>query len=95
MTELPIPPNQWRLLIESLDLPPQQARIVELILCNRCDKQIAMKMGLRIPTVRTYLTRVYRRLGVSGRMELVLKLFALSHEKAASRHDDIIANDLT
>jgi len=54
-------------------------RIVELILRNRCDKQIAAAMGLKKPTVRTYMQRIFTRLDVSDRVELVLKLCALSH----------------
>ena len=77
--QLPLPPAKWQQLIRMLELPPQQVRIVELILRNRCDKQIAAAMGLKKPTVRTYVQRIFTRIGVSDRLELVLKLWALSH----------------
>jgi DNA-binding NarL/FixJ family response regulator len=79
LTTLPIPPKRWQAMMQQLQLPPQQARIVELILRNYCDKQIASSMGLKVPTVRTYLRRTFDKLDVDGRMELVLKLFAASH----------------
>jgi DNA-binding NarL/FixJ family response regulator len=79
LPDLPLPPEKWRDLVERLQLPPQQIRIVELILRNCCDKQIATELGLKVPTVRTYLQRTYMRLDVSDRVELVLRLFALSH----------------
>jgi len=60
----------------ALDLPPQQARIVSLILQGKRDKQIAAAMGLQRPTVRTHLARIFSRLGVADRMELVLRVFA-------------------
>jgi DNA-binding NarL/FixJ family response regulator len=77
--ELPLPPEKWRQLIKALPLPPQQIRIVELILRNCCDKEIAAALGLKVPTIRTYLQRIYQRLGVSDRVELILRLFAMSH----------------
>lgn len=77
---LPLPPDKWREIAESLQLPPRQERIIELILCNFCDKQIAVAMGIKIPTVRTYLTRIFQRLDVADRMELVLHIVAMSHD---------------
>jgi DNA-binding NarL/FixJ family response regulator len=77
--DLPLPPDKWRHLVERLQLPPQQIRIVELILRNCCDKQIAAELRLKVPTVRTYLQRTYVRLGVGDRVELILRLFAMSH----------------
>jgi DNA-binding NarL/FixJ family response regulator len=76
---LPLPHDKWRQIADSLELPPRQARIVELILRNYCDKQIAAAMGLKVPTVRTYLTRIFHRLKVADRMELVLRIFTISH----------------
>jgi DNA-binding NarL/FixJ family response regulator len=77
--QLPLPPDKWRQLVETLQLPPQQIRIVELILRNQCDKQVAAAMGIKVPTLRTYIKRIYERIGVGDRFELALKLFALSH----------------
>jgi DNA-binding NarL/FixJ family response regulator len=78
--DLPLPAEKWRQLVETLELPPQQIRIVELILRCHSDKQIAAALGLRVPTVRTYLHRIFERLGVDDRLGLVLHLFALSHD---------------
>jgi DNA-binding NarL/FixJ family response regulator len=77
--EIPLPHDKWERLKKTLQLPPQQLRIVELILRNHCDKQIAAALGLKVPTVRTYLHRIFERLGVGDRLELVLLLFSLSH----------------
>ena len=79
LPDLPLPPEKWRQLRQSLHLPRQQLRVVELILRNCSDKQIAAEIGIAIPTVRTHLTRTFARLGVENRMGLVLKLFAASH----------------
>jgi DNA-binding CsgD family transcriptional regulator len=76
--DLPLSAQKWRQVMDELRLPPQQVRIVELILRNQCDKQIAAALGLKVPTVRTYLHRIFERLGVGDRLELVLRIFALS-----------------
>ena len=80
LPEFPLSQDTWQRLVRELSLSPQQARIVELVLCDCGDKQIAARMGLRVPTVRTYLQRTYLRLGAEGRMGLVLKILALSQE---------------
>ena len=67
--------EEWKQVIGLLDLPAQQARIVELILQDKGDKQIAREMGLAEPTVRTYLTRIFQRIGCNDRVGLVLKVF--------------------
>jgi DNA-binding CsgD family transcriptional regulator len=80
LPKLPVPRQRWQAIVDEWHLPPQEARIVELILRNYCDKQIAVTMGLKVPTVRTYLRRAFDRFGVDGRLELVLKVFAASYE---------------
>jgi len=63
-------------VVQPLGLPPRQAGIVGLSLQGKRDKQIAALLGLRRATVRTYLSRIFLRLGVADRMELVLCIFA-------------------
>ena len=70
----PFPAHQWEKVILQFNLSRQQIRIVELILLNCGDKQIAAFMGLKVPTVRTYMQRIYFRMGVNDRLALVLKL---------------------
>jgi DNA-binding NarL/FixJ family response regulator len=81
--DLPLPADKWQQVMKSLDLPPQQIRIVELILRNNCDKQIAKALGVKVPTVRTYLHRIFARMNVADRLELVLRVFAISHQQGS------------
>jgi DNA-binding NarL/FixJ family response regulator len=85
---LPLSTEKWNDLATSLRLSPQQTRIVELILRNCCDKEIAAEMNLKVPTVRTHLGRLFERLKIEDRGALVLMLFAASHQTktAAERH---------
>lgn len=54
------------------DLPPSLAAVARLLAAGLSDKEIASELDLRLATVRTYTTRIYRRLDVSGRRELIL-----------------------
>jgi DNA-binding CsgD family transcriptional regulator len=69
--------DAWQHVVESLQLSPQQARIVALILHGKQDKEIAVELGLNRYTIRTYLRRVFDRTGLEDRMALVLHIFAV------------------
>jgi len=73
----------WQQVVDSLALSPQQIRIVELLLRNKQDKEIAAELSLSFPTVRTYLKRIFDRLGVNDRMGLVLHIFAMAQDRIA------------
>lgn len=73
---LPLNRDVFERVMESLRLPPQQVKIVELVLCGQRDKQIASSLSLRVPTVRTHLSRIFFRLGVQDRVELILHIVA-------------------
>ncbi len=51
-------------------LPPSLERIAHLLARGSTDKEIANELDLPVTTVRTYVTRIYRRLGVSSRAQL-------------------------
>lgn len=63
-------------LVATLDLPPQQTRIVVLLLQGKQDKEIASLMGLKVPTVRTHLGRLFARFRVSNRIGLAVAVMA-------------------
>lgn len=71
-------PAVWREIVRELKLSPQQARIVESLLRGMRDKQIAATLGLSVPTVRTYLGRIFMKVGVQDRVELILRVFAMA-----------------
>jgi DNA-binding NarL/FixJ family response regulator len=89
---LPLHPGHWRAIFTALHLSPKQAQVVELLLRGLCDKQIAQAMGIREPTVRTYLDRISARTRTHGRMELAMKVLAVSHE-VATRRGVVIPDD--
>lgn len=75
----PLPPDKWHEIAARLKLSPTQRNIVELILRNRCDKQIERTLGMPHSTLRTHLKRIYLKAEVLDRQELILRLCAMSH----------------
>lgn len=73
---LRISPAQWRRAATGLGFSSRQAQLVRLMLSGSHDRQIAERMGLRLPTVRTYLTRLFQRTGARDRVDLLLQVFA-------------------
>lgn len=76
----PIGDGRWAAVVRALNLSGRQAEIVAGILNALTDKEIAERTGLRIPTIRTYLERICKRLHVAGRVELVLRVMAVAED---------------
>jgi DNA-binding NarL/FixJ family response regulator len=83
----PLDAKTWAAVAKTLDLSPQQERIVALLLRGMRDKQIAGELGLSVPTVRTYFGRIFLRLGVQDRVELILRVFSIANSVAKRHHD--------
>ena len=57
------------------ELTYREEQIARLVRDGRSNKEIARDLALGQPTVKTHLMRMYRKLGVSNRTELVGALF--------------------
>ena len=57
---------------------PHQVQIIGLIATGASDKEIAGKLGISVPTVRTHLQRVYRDRALRNRADAVALLVANS-----------------
>jgi DNA-binding NarL/FixJ family response regulator len=80
---LPLDDGHWQAIVAEMQLSQQQAKIVELVLRGLCDKQIAAAMGISEPTIRTYLLRISAKTRTRGRMELAMRVMAVSHQVAS------------
>jgi DNA-binding NarL/FixJ family response regulator len=67
--------TEWADLTSCLRLSRQQSRIVALLLDGLCDKQISKAMGISLPTVRTHVGRLFAKMGVHDRVELMRDVF--------------------
>jgi DNA-binding NarL/FixJ family response regulator len=68
--------EEWAELKESLSLSPQQARIASYLISGLSDKQIAARMRIAVPTVRTYLHRLFEKYHVQDRHGLIIYIFS-------------------
>ncbi len=64
--------TEWTGISEDLGLSPRQAQITRHVFSGLSDKEIAAKLRISIPTVRTHLTRLFGRLNVRDRQSLAL-----------------------
>jgi DNA-binding NarL/FixJ family response regulator len=86
-------PELWQHVIATFKLPPQQARIVSLILQDYGDKQICMYMKLSRNTVRTYLRRTFDNVGVNSRMGLIMSILDVCMQAEEGLQDAVAASD--
>jgi DNA-binding NarL/FixJ family response regulator len=56
----------------SAALTPRELDIVRLVGLGLGNKEIAHRLGVSVPTVRTHLNNVYEKLGTASRVELAL-----------------------
>ena len=55
-------------------MTPTEARIAELVVAGRRNREIAAELFVSVATVEAHLTRLYRKLGVRSRTELSLRV---------------------
>jgi DNA-binding CsgD family transcriptional regulator len=61
-------------------LSPREEQVVNLVAEGIGNREVALQLGIKENTVKKSLLRIYDRLGVSNRVELVL--YALTHRGA-------------
>lgn len=67
-------------LIERLNqLSPQQFKVLHLLAEGFLNKQIAHRLGITEPTVKTHVTAILRKLGVRNRTQAVLLISRLEN----------------
>lgn len=60
---------------DNAELTPRERQIAELLRQGQSNKLIARALGVGLPTVKTHLVNLFRKLGVANRTELVACLF--------------------
>ena len=66
---------EWNELTTQLNLSTRQAQIAIHLIEGLGDKQIAGQLGISVHTVRTYLERMFAKLSVQDRNELIVSIF--------------------
>lgn len=67
--------NEWREIFTDLALSKRQAQIVKELFADTPDKKIAADLQISLSTVRTYISRLFRKLNADCRMDVILHVF--------------------
>ena len=68
--------EEWALISDSLKLCPREFQVLQGIFADQTEQQIASRLDISFHTVHSYIIRIYRKLDVSSRCELLLEVFA-------------------
>jgi DNA-binding CsgD family transcriptional regulator len=82
---LPLADDHWRAVTETLGLSGQLAETAKLMLRDASNEQIATVLGISTGTVDQYQKRITARTGARGRMQLAMRVLAVSHEVGPDR----------
>lgn len=66
--------GQWVQRAEAPRLTARESEVLHLVGAGLANKQIARRLGISQPTVKHHLTRVFQRIGVTGRTEAAVWL---------------------
>ena len=67
--------NEWATLIAELALSSRQSEIIRWLFKGLTDREIAGHMGIQTTTVRMHMSRLFLRMNVHDRNQLILRVF--------------------
>jgi DNA-binding CsgD family transcriptional regulator len=67
--------QEWKAICSHLKLSPREADIAALLLTDSTEAAVARELSISSHTVHSHLERLYRKLNVHSRCELVVRLF--------------------
>ena len=70
-----LPDATWDVLGTRLNLSPQEGDIVRRLCADEPEASIAHELSISPHTVHSHMERLYRKLGVNSRAQVVLRLF--------------------
>ncbi len=70
-----LPAEAWQDLARRLGLTPIEMHIVQEVFDDRPRKAIAARLDMTGNTLNTHFERLYRKIGVSSQVELVVRVF--------------------
>ena len=68
-------------------MTPRERQIVELLSAGASNKEIAKRLSVTERTVKAHLTAIFRKLGMSGRLQLAL--FALEQNRRVGASGEV------
>ena len=71
----PLTKVEWDRISDHLGFSPRELQIVRHVMADAKEHTIARRLDISIHTVHTHLKRLYGKLGVGSRVELILLIF--------------------
>ncbi len=68
--------DAWKSIAESLRLSPRELQIVQCVFDDETEESIAQRLSISSHTVHSHMERVYRKLRVTSRVQLVIRTVA-------------------
>ncbi|MEO2195012.1 MAG: LuxR C-terminal-related transcriptional regulator, partial [bacterium] len=75
MSRMLLPGFVWAHLNTRLQLSPREAEIVQKLSLDESEESIGHQLGISRHTVHSHLERLYRKLDVTSRTQVVIRLF--------------------
>jgi len=67
--------DEWREITKALCLSKRESQIIKELFADNSDKRIASDLKITISTVRTHISRLFRKLNADCRMDVILHVF--------------------
>ena len=85
---VPLTSGEWKVVAVYLGLAERESEIARLVLDGLPELAIASRLSLSCRTVHGHLERLFRKLGIHRRHELVSRLFSAYLSACAGRTDN-------
>jgi DNA-binding NarL/FixJ family response regulator len=72
-----LPIDEWERLGSNLGLSRRELQVVQGVFEDHKEENIAFTLGISPHTVNTYMQRVYSKLGVSSRPQLIVRIVSI------------------
>jgi DNA-binding CsgD family transcriptional regulator len=80
-----LPDQTWLEIARSLNLSSQQLEIIKGVFADQTEQAIATDLNVSHHTVHTHCERLYHKLAVRDRVQLVLRVMGAYHSLILSR----------
>ncbi len=78
----------WQSVFENLSLSQRESEIVQALFDDQSEQEIADGLGISRHTVHTHVERLYRKVDVTSRVQLIIHVFATFRALCRLRSDD-------
>ena len=100
MSRMLLPSFVWAHLNTKLHLSPREAEIVQRLSLDESEDSIGHQLGISRHTVHSHLERLYRKLDVTSRTQVVIRLFQeyitqVPPSEASFRPPSVVSRDST